>query len=175
TPPNRSTAVFTMASQWASELGRFATTSALPPSFSHSAATLLSASALLAQITTLAPAAASVFAATLPNAPVAPVMIAVLPFTLNSESGSLRKSSLDMVLPIPASGVMPREGGASSKRERRRLLDRPPSRAMTARCSRHYQHPLPLDHHATTGATATKMVHTSLVRLTISRISFGPM
>ena len=47
----------------------------------------------VAQITTLAPAPASTFAASAPNAPVAPVTIAVLPLTLNSDSGSFRKSS----------------------------------------------------------------------------------
>jgi hypothetical protein len=83
----------TIASQLASELGRLATTSVLPPSFSHSAASFFSPSALLAAITTLAPAPARVFAAIAPNAPVAPVMTAVLPRTSNSESGFFRKSS----------------------------------------------------------------------------------
>src|SRR5262245_37834329 len=98
TPPNTSTAAFTIVSQFADELGRLATISVLPPpSLAHSAATFFSPSALLAAITTLAPAAASVFAAMAPSAPVAPVTIAVLPWTLNSESGSLRKS-WDMLL-----------------------------------------------------------------------------
>src|SRR6185436_7626660 len=64
-----------------------------PPSFTHSAATFFRPSALLAVMTTFAPAAASVFAAMAPSAPVAPVTIAVLPLTLNSDSGSFRKSS----------------------------------------------------------------------------------
>ena len=93
TPPKRSTAALTIVAQFASELGRLATISTLPPSVSHSAATFFSASALLAQITTLAPAPASTLAAIAPNAPVAPVTIAVLPLTLNSDSGSFRKSS----------------------------------------------------------------------------------
>src|SRR5262249_41562020 len=63
TRPNFLTAASTIASQFASELGRFATLSTLPPSFSHSAATFFNSAALLAQSTTLAPAAASTFAA----------------------------------------------------------------------------------------------------------------
>jgi hypothetical protein len=70
-----------------------ATISVLAPSASHSAAIFFSPAALLAQITTSAPAPASTFEASAPNAPVAPVTIAVLPLTLNSESGSFRKSS----------------------------------------------------------------------------------
>ena len=89
TPPKRFTAASTMSSQLASELGRLATISALPPSASQSAATFFSAASLLAQMTTLAPAPASTLLAMAPNAPVAPVMIAVLPLTLNSDSGSL--------------------------------------------------------------------------------------
>ena len=53
-------------------------------------ATLSSAAAPPAEITTLAPAPASTFAAIAPNAPDAPVTMAVLPFTLNSDSGSFR-------------------------------------------------------------------------------------
>src|SRR6202011_4515259 len=92
----RSTAALTIASQFCSELGRLATTSALPPSASHSAAIFLRPSALFAAITTLAPAPASTLAAIAPNAPVAPVTIAVLPRTSNRERGFFRKSS-DMV------------------------------------------------------------------------------
>src|SRR5262245_13821784 len=93
TRPNVFTAASTMASQFASELGRLATISTLPLSFSHSAAIFLSSSALLAQITTFAPAPASTFAASAPNAPVAPVTIAVLPWISNRESGFFRTSS----------------------------------------------------------------------------------
>jgi len=85
-----------MASQFTSDDGRLATISVLPPSASHSAETLLSSSTLLAASTTLAPAPASTFAASAPNAPDAPVTIAVRPLMSNSETGFLRKSS-DMV------------------------------------------------------------------------------
>src|SRR5258706_15430052 len=94
----RSTAALTMVAQFSSEFGRLATIWTLPPSASHSAATFFSAGALLAQITTWAPAPAITFAASAPNAPVAPVMTAVLPLTLNSDNGSFRKSS-DMGTP----------------------------------------------------------------------------
>src|SRR3954470_5583904 len=91
---NRSTAALTMVAQFSSEFGRLATTWTLPPpSASHSAAIFFRPGALLAQITTLAPAPARTFAANAPNAPVAPVTTAVLPLTLNSDSGSFRKSS----------------------------------------------------------------------------------
>jgi hypothetical protein len=50
-PLKRSTAASTIAAQFCSELGRLATTSALPPSASHYAATFFSAAALLSQIT----------------------------------------------------------------------------------------------------------------------------
>src|SRR5262249_37330697 len=93
TRPKRSTAALTIASQLASELGRFATISTLPPSFSHSAPSFLRASAPLAQITTLAPAPARTLAEIAPKAPVAPVTMAVLPLTSNSEAGFFRKSS----------------------------------------------------------------------------------
>src|SRR5262245_2112041 len=93
TRPNFFTAASTIASQFASELGRFATVSSLPPSFSHSAATFFNSAALLAQSTTLAPAPASTFAASAPKAPVAPVTIAVLPRMSNRDSGFFRKSS----------------------------------------------------------------------------------
>src|SRR5262249_22383982 len=82
-----------MALHFASELGRVATTSVLPPKSSQAVATFLSSAALLAQSTTLAPAPASTLAASAPNAPVAPVIMAVLPRTSNRESGFLRKSS----------------------------------------------------------------------------------
>src|SRR5690349_19896101 len=88
-----------MVAQFSSEFGRLATTWTLPPpSASHSAATFFSPGALLAQITTLAPAPTRTLAASAPNAPVPPVTIAVLPLTLNSDSGSFRKSS-DMGTP----------------------------------------------------------------------------
>src|SRR5215471_11815442 len=87
------TAASTMASQFASELGRLATVATLPPSCSQAAATFFSSAALLAQSTTLAPAPASTFAASAPNAPVAPVTIAVLPRMSNRERGFFRKSS----------------------------------------------------------------------------------
>src|SRR3954470_4286066 len=95
----RSTAALTMVAQFSSELGRLATMWTLPPSASHSAESFFRPAALLAQMTTLAPAPASVLAAIAPNAPVAPVMTAVLPLTLNSESGSFRKSS-DILRPL---------------------------------------------------------------------------
>src|SRR5260370_37846614 len=82
-----------MASQFASELGRLATISALPPSCVQASATFFSSAALLAHSTTLAPAPASTLAASAPNAPDAPVTIAFLPRTSNSESGYFRKSS----------------------------------------------------------------------------------
>src|SRR5262249_44879856 len=72
---------------------RLATVATLPPSCSQAAATFFSSAALLAQSTTLAPALASTFAASAPNAPVAPVTIAVLPRMSNRESGFFRKSS----------------------------------------------------------------------------------
>src|SRR5262249_11844370 len=93
TGPNFFTAASTIASQFASELGRLTTASTLPPSCSHSAATFFSSAALLAQSTTLAPAAASTLAASAPKAPVAPVTIALLPRMSNKESGFLRNSS----------------------------------------------------------------------------------
>src|SRR5580693_3191249 len=93
TRPKRSTAALMMASQFVSELGRLATTSTLPPSAVQASATFFSSAALPAESTTLAPAPASTFAASAPNAPDAPVTIAVLPRTSNSESGFFRKSS----------------------------------------------------------------------------------
>src|SRR5262245_43719226 len=69
TRPNVLTAASTIASQFASELGRLATVAALPPSCSQAVATFFSSAALLAQSTTLAPAPASTFAASAPNAP----------------------------------------------------------------------------------------------------------
>src|SRR5215813_12692993 len=92
TRPNLSTADLTILSQFSSELGRNAMISVLAPSFSHSAATFFSSSALLAARTTLAPAPARVFAASAPKAPDAPAMIAVLPLISNKDSGFLRKS-----------------------------------------------------------------------------------
>ena len=134
-----------MASQLASELGRLATTSALPPSAAHSAAIFFSPSALFAAMTTLAPAAAKVFAAIAPNAPVAPVTIALLPRTSNSDSRIFQEifGHDDSDLPVTD------------------------ARGQASRA-----HDLTLHF---TGATATAMVQTSLPRLTISRLSFGPM
>src|SRR5262249_27670228 len=72
---------------------------------------------LFALITTLAPAPANTLAAIAPNAPVAPVMIAVLPRTSNRESGFLRKSS-DMGVTLGRYShlavVIVRESGRSS-------------------------------------------------------------
>src|SRR5229473_1070113 len=65
----------------------------LPPSAWHSAATFLSSSSRLAASATLAPAPASTLAASEPNAPDAPVTIAVLPRMSNREAGFFRKSS----------------------------------------------------------------------------------
>src|SRR6516164_3583843 len=96
TRPKRSTAPLTMASQFASDLGRLATISTFPPSTVQASATFFSSAVLPAESTTLAPAPASTLAASAPNAPEAPVTIAVLPRTSNSDSGFFRKSS-DMV------------------------------------------------------------------------------
>src|SRR6266700_3035091 len=93
TPPNRLTAASTIFSQLAAEFGRRFAASVLAPSPSHSAATVLSASAPPAASTRLQPAPASTLAASAPNAPEAPVTIAILPRTSNRESGFLRKSS----------------------------------------------------------------------------------
>src|SRR5438094_3159185 len=93
TPPNRLTEASTILSQFAAELGRRLTASVLAPSDSHSAATFFNASAPPAASTKLQPAPASTLAASAPNAPVAPVTIAVLPRTSNRESGFFRKSS----------------------------------------------------------------------------------
>src|SRR6202171_5449479 len=119
TPPNRFTAASTILSQFAAELGRMLTVSALAPSSSQSPATFFSASAPPAASTTLQPAPDSTCAASAPNAPVAPVTIAVLPLTSNRESGFFRKSS-GMVyspflsIPPPERGRLgggPRPGG----------------------------------------------------------------
>src|SRR5436853_2269107 len=96
TPPKRCTAAATILSQCAAELGRKLTLSTLAPRFSHSAATLFRASVPPAAMTRLQPAPASTCAASAPNAPVAPVTIAVLPRTSNSDSGFFRTSS-DMI------------------------------------------------------------------------------
>src|SRR5258706_14786587 len=79
-----------------------------PGGASPAAAAVLGGGGLLAVITTGPPESAMTFAASAPNAPVAPVMTAVLPLTLNSDSGSFRKSS-DIVSPFP--GCHAREGG----------------------------------------------------------------
>src|SRR5882724_13017748 len=93
TPPNRLTAASTILSQFAAEFGRRFMASVLAPSASHSAATVFSASAPPAASTTLQPAPASTLAASAPNAPEAPVTIAILPRTSNNDSGFFRKSS----------------------------------------------------------------------------------
>src|SRR5271165_1446377 len=158
-----------MASQFASELGRLATTSALPPSFSHSAAIFLRPSALLAVMTTLAPAAASVLAAMAPNAPVAPVTIAVLPLTSNRDSGFFRKSS-DIGAPRFSNLSCPAQAGhpvIASQTASSLALPITGSSACADDdgAARHHF----------TGATATAMVQTSFDRLMISRLSLGPM
>ena len=104
TRPNFSTAAATILSQLASELGRTAMLATLAPSASHSAATFFSSSARPAAITTLAPAPASTFADSAPNAPDAPVTIAVLPLMSNRECGFFRKSS-DMMHVLSACSV----------------------------------------------------------------------
>src|SRR4051794_462694 len=93
TPPNRLTAASTMLSQLAAELGRRFTASILAPSAPHSSATAFSASAPPAASTRLQPAPASTLAASAPNAPEAPVTIAVLPRTSNRERGFFKNSS----------------------------------------------------------------------------------
>src|SRR5580704_6240721 len=137
TPPKRLTAASTILSQFAAELGRMLTVSTLAPSFSQSAATFFSASAPPAASTTLQPVPESTCAASAPNAPVAPVTIAVLPLTSKSESGFFRKSS-DMTSPRVFKLVMPREGGAPSNRgptnssQAPAITGRPPSRTLTS-------------------------------------------
>ena len=85
------------ASQLASELGRLATIVDLARRAPRIRRRPSSARRRCwRQSTTLAPAPASTLAASAPNAPDAPVTIAVLPLTSNSESGFFRKSS-DMV------------------------------------------------------------------------------
>src|SRR5262249_32908262 len=100
--PNAATAAATMASQLASELGRLATIAVLPPSSAHAAATCLSSSSLLAASTTLEPAPASTVAAGEPNAPDAPVTMAILPRMSNRETGLFRISSDMGFLPFPS-------------------------------------------------------------------------
>ena len=63
-------------------------------------------------------------AASAPNAPVAPVTIAVLPLTLNSDSGSFRKSSDMMSHHLLDCHARDRAG--TQYRNPRCLLDRPP-------------------------------------------------
>ena len=142
----------------------------------HSCATLSSASAPPAEITTLAPAPASTFAAIAPNAPDAPVTMAVLPFTLNSDSGIFQKivghvHHLAHVHSLPPrSGASPESDasqtrGLSDSRAREPSLAAPRMTELMGCASQHHF----------TGATATAMVQTSWPRLTISRLSFGPM
>src|SRR5262245_18139972 len=120
TRPNFFTVASTIASQFVSELGRLATFSTLPPSFSHSAATFFNSAALLAQSTTLAPAPASTFAASAPKAPVAPVTIAVLPRISNKHSGFFTKSS-DMTCALSACSVYLSPLAGRGRRRRRRV------------------------------------------------------
>src|SRR5260370_673937 len=95
--PKAVAAAATIASQFSAELGRFATIAVtivlLRPGAWHSAATFLSSSSRLAASTTLAPAPASTLAASEPNAPDAPVTMAVLPLMSNREAGFFRQSS----------------------------------------------------------------------------------
>ena len=70
----------------------------------------------LAASTTLAPAPASTLAASAPNAPDAPVTIAVLPRTSNSESGFLRNRRTWVLLLPPRFGE---SGGLLTLRDRR--------------------------------------------------------
>ena len=149
------------------------TASTLAPSFSHSAATCLSASSPPAASTRLQPAPASTFEASAPNAPDAPVTIAVLPRMSNSESGFLRKSSdmgcsLDSALRLLARLAGEGGRGASRSFELRagplRIASLAPPPQAGEDYGRHF-----------TGATATAMVQTSLPRLMISRFSLGPM
>src|SRR5215475_1009723 len=93
TRPKASTAAFTMASQLASESGRLPMLATLAPRAAHSPAIFFSSAALPAASVTLAPAAASTCAASFPNAPDAPVMMALLPRMSNSERGFLNRSS----------------------------------------------------------------------------------
>src|SRR5580700_856551 len=93
TPPKRLTAASTTFSQLAAELGRMLMVSTVAPSVSHAAATSLRASSPPAASARLQPAPASTLEASAPNAPEAPVTMAVLPRMSNSARGFLRKSS----------------------------------------------------------------------------------
>src|SRR5690242_14639800 len=111
TAPKRCTAAATILSQCAAELGRKLRLSTLAPSFSHSAATFLSASAPPAARTRLQPAPARTCAASAPKAPVAPVTIAVLPLTSNSDNGFFRTSSgIDLLFCFLLSSRASRQG-----------------------------------------------------------------
>ena len=121
--------------------------------------------------TTLAPAPASTFAASAPNAPDAPVTIAVLPWTSNSESGFFEEVFGHGR--VPTKPCRCRHGRACPGHPRlacfiaAKTWMRGSSPRMTecvAPPRRHF-----------TGATATAIVQTSLPRLMISRLSFGPM
>src|SRR5262245_11714929 len=154
TRPNLSTAALTTLSQFSSELGRTAMISVLAPSFSHSAATFFSSSALLAARTTLAPAPARVFAASAPKAPDAPATIAVLPLISNNDSGFLRNDSDIISSRYFCQGRgCPRPSGQDHQLKPRD--DGPKGR------------------HFGGFATATTIEQTSLPRLMISRVSFG--
>ena len=78
------------------EFGRLAIASTSAPSVAHSAATFFSAFGVAGGEHELAPAPASTFAASAPNAPDAPVTIAVLPRTSNSDSGFFQEVCSDI-------------------------------------------------------------------------------
>ena len=165
TRPNFATAAATIASQSSSLRGRRATISVLPPSASHSAATFFNSSARLAASTVLAPAPASTFAASEPNAPVAPVITAVLPRTSNSASGFLRNSS-DMgcsFFSLPVFG----EGRVGSFFRAGIVAKQAPPCPPRRRGGK--------VRYFGGAEIATSMVTTSFVRLITSRTSFGPM
>src|SRR5262249_11810356 len=130
--------------------------------FSHSAATFLSSSALLAASTTLAPAPASVFAASAPKAPDAPVMMAVLPLMSNSGRGLFRNAS-DM----GPSRVLVH--GRAWPGHLRFWCSVAAKAWMPEQVQRHDA----FARHLGGLATATTIEHTSLPRLMISRVSFG--
>src|SRR5258708_21332719 len=123
--PKAVAAAATIASQFSAELGRFATIAVtivlLPPSAWHSAATFLSSSSRLAASTTLAPAPASTLAASEPNAPDAPVTMAVLPLMSNREAGFFKKSS-DMGFSFFSLPVL-RDGEERKNQVRRRDVE----------------------------------------------------
>src|SRR5260370_11945626 len=125
TPPKRCTAAATILSQCAAELERKLTLSTLTTSFLHSVATLFSATVPPAAMTRLQPAPANTCAASAPNAPVAPVTIAVWPRTSNNDSGFFRKSSA-MVLLFSFSPRAGRRSGSGGLSAGLRIAERPP-------------------------------------------------